>query len=129
MNNISSHPSYRVATIASFLLALPAMILYILLVLNIQPNFGPLEPILNNPDPNQPDVVGSLIALGTMLLLLAAFIFNLSIIVRALRAGERITSHPFNLILALAMLGFITSIVGSIVADQYPCWVGVPNCD
>ena len=27
------------------------------------------------------------------------------------------------------LLFFMLWIVGSIVVDQYPCWIGMPNCD
>ncbi len=89
------------------MLCLPFALLFTLLTLNIEPNFGPLQPLLTTPDPDQPDVVGSLIALGILLLVLAAFIINLKLIVRALRAGGSITAHPVNLVLAVATLASI----------------------
>ena len=73
--------------------------------------------------------VGSLIALGTVLLVLAAFIINLRLIGRTVRAGGSITAHPVNLILAVAAFASIAIVVGVMIVDQYPCWVGVPNCD
>lgn len=127
MTKIITNPTS--AAIISIILALPITILYSLLVLNIEPNFGPLQPLLTNPDPDQPDVLGSLIALGLMLLLPVALIINLRIIMQAKRAGKSITAHPINLVLAVAILALITIIVGEIVVDQYPCWIGVPNCD
>jgi uncharacterized membrane protein YidH (DUF202 family) len=110
-------------------ICLPFASLLILLNLNIEPNFGPLEPLLNNPDPNQPDVLGSLIALGTFLLVIVACMMNLQQIVPKMRAGESITTHPVNLILAVVTLGAILMVIGAIIVDQYPCWMGVPNCD
>jgi uncharacterized membrane protein YidH (DUF202 family) len=119
----------RAASIISFILALPITVFFSLLMLNIEPDFGPLQPLLTTPDPDQPDVVGSLIVLGAMLLLPVAFIINLRVLARDKRAGRSITTHPINLLLAIATLAFITWIVASIIADQYPCWIGVPNCD
>jgi uncharacterized membrane protein YidH (DUF202 family) len=127
MGAITANP--KSAAILSFILALPGAILFSLLVLAIEPNFGPLQPLLTSPDPDQPDVGGSLVALGAMLLLIVAFVVNLRIIWRAMRAGKSIAAHPVNLVLAIAMLAYVTSIVGSVIADQYPCWIGVPNCD
>ena len=127
MKNILTNP--RSAAIIGLILALPCMLLFSLLMLNIEPDFGPLQPLLTTPDPDQPDILGSLIALGTFLLLLVAFIINLRIIIGAKRAGKSISAHPINLILAVATLVLITTIVGSIIVDQYPCWIGVPNCD
>ncbi len=34
-----------------------------------------------------------------------------------------------NLLLAVAILFFIIMFAGGIIVDQYPCWIGVPNCD
>jgi uncharacterized membrane protein YidH (DUF202 family) len=127
MKNSLTKP--RSAAIISFVLCLPFAFLFTLLMLNIEPNFGPLQPLLNNADPDQPDVLGSLIALGTFLLVLAAFIINLIQIVRTMQAGGSITTHPVNLVLAVATLATIAVIIGAIIVDQYPCWIGVPNCD
>jgi hypothetical protein len=128
MGNILTKP--KSAAIFSFVLALPGAILISLLVLGIEPPLGPLEPLLNNPDPDQPNVVGSLIVLVFVLLLpTVAFIINLGPIVRNARAGNSLTANPVNLLLAVAILIFITVFVGGIIVDQYPCWIGVPNCD
>ena len=127
MKNSLTNP--RSAAIISGIICLPFAFLFALLVLNIEPNFGPLQPLLNNPDPDQPDVLGSLIALGTFLLVLAAFMINLIQIVRTVRAGGSITAHPVNLVLAIATLAAIVVVIGAIIVDQYPCWIGVPNCD
>lgn len=127
MKNSLTNP--RSAAIISFLICLPFACLIALLALNLEPTFGPLEPLLNNPNPDQPNVLGSLIALGTMLLVLAAFVINLVQIIRSMQAGGSITTHPANLILAVATLAVIVMVVGGIVVDQYPCWTGVPNCD
>ncbi len=50
-------------------------------------------------------------------------------VARPLRAGGTITAHPVNLRLAIATLASIVMIIGGIIVDQYPCWMGVPNCD
>lgn len=127
MKSITTNP--RSAAIISFILALPFALLFTLLVLHIEPNFGPLRPLLINPDPDQPNVLGSLIVLGAFLLSLMAFIVNLTPIVRNVRAGNSITAYPSNVLLAIVILFFITGFVGGIIVDQYPCWIGVPNCD
>lgn len=121
--------SPRSAAIIGFLLALPFAVLFTLLILNIEPNFGPLQPLLTNPDPDQPHVIGSLIVLGLFLLLVAGFVINLLAFLRNRRAGNGITANRVNLLLAFATLFFITMFVGAIIVDQYPCWIGVPNCD
>lgn len=119
----------RSAAIISFVICLPFAVLIPLLNLNIEPNFGPLQLLLNNSDPHQPDIVGSLIVLGTFLLVLAAFIINLNQIMRTKRAGGSAMTHPENLVLAVTTLAAVVFVLGSIIVDQYPCWIGVPNCD
>ena len=123
MNTILTNPK-KAATL-SVLLCLPITIIITLLWLDVEPPIGPL---LNAPD-DQPDVLGSLIVLGLALLLPVALVIVLAPVVRRVRAGNKITAHPINLLLAAVILFFIVMIVGGIIVDQYPCWVGVPNCD
>ena len=73
--------------------------------------------------------VGSFIVFGALLFLLAAFAINFALLRRNARSGVRITAHPVNLLLAAVTLGLILAFAGAIVVDQYPCWIGVPNCD
>jgi hypothetical protein len=113
------------AAIGSFLLALPSVILTLLVMLGIEPSLGPLDRLLTENGSH----LGSIIALGAALLLLVAFIVSISSILRSVRAGNGITSKPASLLLAIATLFFIVLIAGGIVVDQYPCWIGVPNCD
>ena len=79
--------------------------------------------------PDQPNVIGSAIVLGAWLLSVAAIIVTISPIVRDARAGRPLVTHPVNLALASVILLFVVAFVVSIVVDQYPCWIGVPNCD
>jgi hypothetical protein len=123
-NTLLTNPTS--AAIISFLLALPFLILLSLLLLHIEPPFARL---LNNPDPDQPNVLGSLIILGAFLLAVLACIIVRAPIVRTMRMGGSLLAHPINLILAVVILFFITRLVVGIIVDQYPCWIGVPNCD
>jgi hypothetical protein len=97
----------------------------LLLWFNIEP---PIGPQLNAPN-GQPDVLGSLIVLGLALFLPVALVVVLAPVVRSVHAGNKIAAHPINFLLAAVILFFIVMIVGGIIVDQYPCWVGVPNCD
>jgi hypothetical protein len=126
---INSLASPRSAAIISGIICIPFALLFALLLLHIEPNFGPLQPLLDNPNPDQPDVLGSLLALGWVLLVCVAFIINLLLIVRTVQAGGNITTHAVNLVLAIVTLAAILIVAGAIIVDQYPCWVGVPNCD
>ncbi len=119
----------RSAAITGVILCLPFPLLLSLLALNIQPDFGRLAPLLNNPDPDRPDNLGSLIVIGAFFLVIAAFAINLLQIGRDLRRASKIMAHPANLVLAVVTLAAIVLVISAIIVDRYPCWIGVPNCD
>jgi hypothetical protein len=75
------------------------------------------------------DVLGSLIVFGAFSLSVLACIIVRAPIVRTLQAGGSLFAHPINLVLTVAILILVTMVVGGIIIDQYPCWIGVPNCD
>jgi hypothetical protein len=117
------------AAIISFLLALPFLTLLSLGVLHVEPPLGPFEPLLKNPDPDQHNVIGTLIVLGAFLLAVAACVIARAPIVRTLQTGGSLFAHPINLTFAVGILSFITMLVVGLIVDQFPCWIGVPNCD
>jgi len=78
---------------------------------------------------NQPDIPGSLIAIGAVLLLPVALVISRAPVVRNKRRGGRWMDFPVNVLLAGMILVVLLLLVGGFIADQYPCWVGVPNCD
>lgn len=123
MKTLSDHP--KLAALLGVLLALPFTIMLLLLLLNIPPNFGPLEPALRSENTH----LGSYIILGMLLLLLAGFALNLVPLVRGWRSGGSLVSLPLNFLAAAAILMVILTFAAAIVVDQYPCWTGVPNCD
>ena len=72
---------------------------------------------------------GLKVLFGLLWLLPTAFIVILVPIVRTVRAGNSIMANPINLLLRVAFLALIAMIWGSIIIDQIPCFIGVPNCD
>jgi hypothetical protein len=126
MKNFLTNPTS--SAIISTILSLPVLTMFLLLILNIEPPLGPLKPILQAP-PDQPNVVGSLVALTLFLLLPVAFIINLAPIAQNMRAGNSITAYPINLAIAIGIFLVFASIIAALIIDQYPCWTGVPNCD
>jgi hypothetical protein len=108
-----------------FILCLPATIIFSLVMLDIEPHFGPLQPLLIADDGHP----GELIPLGALSLLPVAVFVSIVPIRRSLRSGGTLLSHPMNLALAVAILSFTTTFVVGVIVDQYPCWIGVPNCD
>jgi hypothetical protein len=113
------------AAIISFALCLPMIVLFSQALLGIEPSLGPLDPLLRM----EGSRLGSLIVLGLFFLLPVALGMNLAPIIRGARAGNGVAAHPANLALAVAILVLLAAILGSVIIDQYPCWIGVPNCD
>ena len=112
MKAIIANPKY--AAIASFLLALPFMTLFLLWVLGIEPNLGPLDPAFKSIDTH----LGSLIVLGALLLLLAGLAICVIPIMQSIKTGSCITAYPINLLLASVIILFIVALIGAIVVDQ-----------
>ena len=115
--------------ILSMLLALPFVTILSLGLFQIMPPLGPLEALLNNPDPDQPNVIGTVIVVCTFLLAVAACLIARAPIVRTMQAGRGLFAHPIHLMLSVVILSFITMLVVGLFLDQFPCWIGVPNCD
>ena len=73
-------------------------------------------------------------ALGKVLILTAIVLVPVGLAVsllpllrRETRQGTAISS--LDLVVSGLMAMFLVSIVTAFVIDQYPCWIGVPNCD
>jgi hypothetical protein len=50
-------------------------------------------------------------------------------IVSTLRAGGSLFAHPINLIIVVFILSTFALGFASFIIDQWPCFIGVPNCD
>jgi hypothetical protein len=123
MKAIIANPNY--AAIVSFLLALPFMTLFLSFMLGLEPSLGPLDPAFKSINGH----LGSFIVLGMFLLLLAGLALCVIPVVRSKKTGNGVIANPINLFLAIVIITFIVAFIGAIVVDQYPCWIGVPNCD
>lgn len=118
-----------IAAVVSILLAFPLAFILSAGVFEIEPFNSWLKPLFTEPDGYRNSAVGLTILIGLFFLLPVAFIVSLIPVRRMVRAGQSLFTYPFNLVLAFVILVFITNIVGYIAADQFPCWIGVPNCD
>ena len=78
---------------------------------------------------NKQNAPGLTVLFGLMWLLPTAFIVILAPIVRNVRAGNSIMANPINLLLRASLLAFIAMMWTGILIDQWPCFMGVPNCD
>jgi hypothetical protein len=110
MKNILA--SFRSPALISFILVLPFMI---------------LEFIFNTV--NQQNAPGLTALFGLMWLLPMVFIVILMPIVRNVRARNSVMMNPITLLLRVACLVFIAMMWGGILIDQWPCFMGVANCD
>ena len=109
----------------SFLLALPFITLILLFILGIEPYLGPLDPYLDPANSH----LGSFIVFSALLLSLAGFAICVIPIMGSIKTGNGIPANPISLLFSSIILFFILAFIGLIFVDQYPCWIGVPNCD
>ena len=127
MKNIATHPN--VAVIIGFILAMPLAILLLIEIYSIEPLTGFYKGLTTGADGYRLNTLGRILTIGALLLLPAASVINFIPIARNLRAGNPMTENPINLLLAVALFIFIAILVVTFIVDQYPCWMGVPNCD
>lgn len=93
-------------------LCVPVLAVLTLLVLGVEPRI----PVVDRLSSRQ----GSLVVLTLFALVPVALAINL---------GPALRRAPSNVAVAMLAVVTIGIVVGLIVEDQYPCWVGVPNCD
>jgi hypothetical protein len=103
------------SAVIGVLLTLPFAMTFSALVLGIEPLLGPLQALASTADrdPDQPDIVGSTIVIGSWLLAVAAVLITATPIVRNARAGR--TLDPLQIVVAVAALFFVLAfVVGSL---------------
>ena len=115
----------RLSAVTSFLLALPFATLVMEFLLGAEPSLGPLDPLLTADGSH----LGSIFVIGISILMLAAFLISILPVVRNIQAGNGFLAAPVNLALAIWILIFILAFSSAILIDQYPCWIGVANCN
>lgn len=102
--------SFRKAPIVSSVLVLP----FVILELGNGPDLRHDFPIL---------------LFGFMWLLALAFIVVLMPILRGLQARNETMGHSLSLLSKIVVLILIAWMWVSLILDQMPCFLGVPNCD
>ena len=116
MKNITTN--LKSAAVISFLLVLPFMILDFWFQILNKPTALSLK--------NYTDFI---MLFGFLWLLPTVFIVTLTPIARNVRAGHAIMGNPVTLLFRVAFLVLIAIMWGSLMIDQFPCFIGVPNCD
>jgi len=93
--------------------------------------FVAIVPLLNGPNSEifRIQVPSQFIAFAFLSLPIALGMIAAKPIVRTLRAGGSLFAHPIQLLIVVVIsflfaVGFV-----SLILDQWPCFVGVPNCD
>lgn len=66
---------------------------------------------------------------ATLWLLSVAFILTLRPVVRTLRGGDTIKPGRVTILARVALLVLVAWLWASLLLDQMPCFLGVPNCD
>jgi hypothetical protein len=89
----------------------------------------PLQSLINGPNPEQDYLPGMIISLGLFSFPVAAGIVARGPIVRTLRAGGSLFAHPIHLIIVVFLLAIFGVGWASLIIDQWPCFIGVPQCD
>jgi hypothetical protein len=120
------------------LLANPRSAAIISVVLFLSPGILPLldslgwlsvDRLFNGPNPEVAYLPGQILNLLFISIPIMAGIIAARPIVSTLRAGGSLFAHPLNLIIvALISSTFIIGFA-SFLIDQWPCFIGVPNCD
>jgi hypothetical protein len=88
-----------------------------------------LDRLFNGPNPEVAYLPGQIISLSLILFPVAAGIIAGGPIVSTLRARGSLFAHPLHLIIVV-VISFIFAVgVVSLIVDQWPCFIGVPNCD
>jgi hypothetical protein len=88
-----------------------------------------LDRLFNGPNPEVDYFPGLVIGLGLILFPVAAGIVAGWPIASTLRAGGRMFAHPIHLIIVVVISLLFAAGVVSAIVDQWPCFIGVPNCD
>lgn len=90
---------------------------------------GPLQYLVNGPNPAEPYLPGFLISLVFFSFPVVAGTIAGGPILSTLRAGGSLFVHPINLLIVVAISVLLGAGVVSLIVDQWPCFIGVPICD
>jgi hypothetical protein len=88
-----------------------------------------LDRLFNGPNPEVAYLPGQLLSLSLILFPIAAGIIAAGPIVSTRRAGGSLFAHRLHLIIVVVISFLFAADVVSLIVDQWPCFIGVPNCD
>lgn len=105
------------------------LILFNIISIALRNEWEPLRRLFNGPNPDVDYLPGQIISFCLGLLPVAAGIIAGGPIVNTLRAGGKLFAHPFHLIIVFTLSLLFTVGFVFMLVDQWPCFLGVPNCD
>lgn len=88
-----------------------------------------LDRLFNGPNPEVAYLPGQIISLTLISIPVVAGIIAGGPIVRTLRAGGSLFAHPLHLIIVVVISFLFSASLVGLIMDQWPCFMGVPNCD
>jgi hypothetical protein len=88
-----------------------------------------LDRLFNGPNPEVAYFPGPFISVGLIIFPVAAGMIAGGPIISTLRAGGRLFAHPLHLIIVVFLLSTFAIGLATLLIDQWPCFIGVPNCD
>jgi hypothetical protein len=109
----------RDAALAALLLALPLPALIGMAVANWEPYPGAF----------QEPVSRGMTTLSRVLLMGSFALWPLAIAVALAPVRGQWRAHGANVAVALAITAGLATLIALFALDQYPCWMGVANCD
>ena len=91
--------------------------------------FLALELTLNRSGFSPKYALDTAVLFGALWLLPAAFALIGLPLAHSARAGENVLATPARLLIKVALLVLIAALWISLLANQLPCFLGIPNCD
>lgn len=113
-----SAASLKVPVLVSSLLVLPLMVLEV--AFNQLPAWSTLS---------GKRVLDFVVLFSSLWFLPLSFTWLATSLVQDWRGGRPRGAPPLRLLITVVALGFIAVIWGAAVLDQFPCFIGIPNCD
>jgi hypothetical protein len=120
------------------LLANPSLTMLISVALLLSPIILPLldaagwlslDRLFNGSNPEVAYLPGQILSLVLIAFPVAAGVIAGRPIVNTLRAGGSLFAHPLHLIIVVVISFLFAAGVIGLIVDQWPCFIGVPNCD
>lgn len=116
----------------------PKWSLLICIALILAPGIFPLldslgwvnvDRLFNGSNPEVTYLPGLLLSLGLILFPIAAGVIAARPIVSTLQVGGSLFAHPIHWLIVIFVSATFAIGFASFIIDQWPCFIGVPNCD